>query len=154
MGTLHDKEGWEGCPAQDPGHPDPWMRWHIPMGCPMLVERDPAGRAGKVSAIPWERGMRVCWSREGASCHGGGIWGVMEPPLWDQSVLGAGEQILRCCQGLEEQGRALGALPGIQCRHWGDTGDCAGSAEPVLFPKLCYRRYFQNPLLYRVIRGL
>lgn len=35
---------------------------------------------------------------------------------------GAGEQALRCCQGLDEQGRALSALPGTQCRQGGVQG--------------------------------
>lgn len=132
MGILHDKKRWEG-PAQDPDHPDPWTRWRIPRGCPMLLSGHPAGRVGKVSAIPWERDLWVCWSRAAMD----GDLGDHGPTLVGPKCFGVGERALRCCQGLDEQGRALGAVPG-----W-----CAGSTEPIPLPRLCYREYCQNPFL-------
>lgn len=90
MGTLHDMEDEEVVQPGTAGHPDLWTRWCVPRGCLMLVSScqgweelsHPMGKG--CAGVLEQRGSQLPW-------EGGVIWGVVEPPLWGQSVLEAGE---------------------------------------------------------------
>ena len=148
MGTLcRDEEGWGGCSARDSGHPDPLAGWRVPRGCPRLVASQPASRQGLVDlGHPMGNGCAGALEQGGSqlpiqvlhsSPWGAAavIWGVMEPPWRGRSGSEAGGRALRCCQGSDEQDRALVALPGSQCRQRGGSGDHAGLCRASSFDK-------------------
>lgn len=128
----------------DPGHPDPWPRWRVPRGCPMLAAGHPPAGLGRSQP---SHGRGACGCVGAQSCHGGRICGVMEPPLRNQSVLEAGERALRCCQGLDEQGRALGAFPG-------GTGGTLGAVQGLQSQFLCQSHVTEDTFKVPFYRGL